>query len=602
MFEYRLAFISLNLLRVFVLLCKIDNRQLDYPMKRLGTLFLLSFVTLALSAQGQVQFLAKANAEKVVKGGTLEVKFVLKNSNGEDFEPPSFRDFEVLSGPSTVMNKTFVNGRLSQSVTYAYQIKALRVGQFTIEKARIKVGNRHFYTAPLSIEVVKAASSTAGEQPIFIQPKFDTLAYIGQQVEVTYYLYSTQTLLDINVLSTPKFSGTYTLPINFFTLDEQIEIINGRQYIMKPIRKFAVFPQRDGAVSIDELTAQVKVLDKSGNFPRVIEAEVISESATLRVNKLDSIPEYFMGGVGRFNFDATLIKEELSTDDNTTLTLDIIGTGDINAIQVPDLKQLKTYFEVYDPAINSQSEEQNDVIISRKVMTFQLVPKKTGTFQYVPMFTYFDTESKQFKTIKADTFDIEIRQGKNKPQKDTKGNSSNDGVRDIKPNLTSISFKTRAKLFGSPLFWILLTAPFLGFIIAVFLKKRQSNKEQRDATLGKTNQADRIALEHLAKAKTHLKKGEEKVFYNEINKALWGYVSNKLVMRRAELSKDNIRSKLSQNGIAKKQIDEFIALLNDCEMAVFAGIGGDEVAMQNTYKQAVAIIIALENKAKNDKA
>lgn len=566
-------------------------------MKRLGILLLLSCVAFALSAQGKVQFVAQANAKKVVKGGTLEVTFTLKNGNGEDFRPPSFKDFQIVSGPSTMVSKTFVNGRLSQSFAYTYRIRATKVGQLTIEKASIKVGNRLYTTTPIKVKVIKENPTLAGEQqPIFIKPEFSVEeAYIGQQVEVTFNLYSKKKLLSADVLSVPKFSGTYALPINFFRLGERIEVVNGQQYVVQPIRKYAVFPQREGEINIDELAVFVKVLDKSGNFPQVFETEVVSKATVFPVRAFEDTPKDFIGGVGRFNFDATLIKEKLSTDESTTLTWDIIGTGDMKAIQVPDLEQLKKYFDVYDPAINSDTEENDNIIVGRKVMTFQLVPKKTGKFQYVPKFTYFDTNSEQFETISADTFEIIITKGSGEIQDNSNEDFTDDGVRDIKTIFGTTTFRTTSNFFGSILFWILLALPFIGLLIALLIKQKRLADAKRDPTLVKISQADKVALQRLAKAEIHLNAGKQRAFYDEISKALWGYVSDKLVINRAELSKENIRSKLLENRVETSQIDQFIEILNNCELAVFAGIGGDEAAMKKAYNQAKAAITAIEN-------
>ncbi|MFK7946772.1 MAG: BatD family protein [Saprospiraceae bacterium] len=567
-------------------------------MKRLGILLLLSCLTFALSAQGKVRFSAQANAKKVVKGGTLEVTFTLENKEGEDFRPPSFKGFQVISGPSTMVNKTFINGRLTQSFSYAYRIRATKIGQLTIGKATMKVGSRILSTTPIKIKVVKENPKLAGEQqPIFVKPEFDVEeAYIGQQVEVTFNLYSNKKLLSADVLSIPKFSGTYALPINYFRISERIEVINGQQYVVQPIRKYAIFPQREGDINIDELAVYVKVLDNNGTFPQVSEAEVISKASTFPVKSFEDAPKDFTGGVGRFNFDAALIKEQLSTDESTTLTLDIVGTGDMKAVNVPELELLKEYFEVYDPAINSNSEEKNNTVISRKVMTFQLVPKKTGTLRYVPTFTYFDTNSEQFETIKADTFDIVITKGSGQIQDNSNEDFTDDGVRDIKTILGTTSFGHSPKFFGSILFWGLLVVPFVGLFIAFMLKRKRIVDAQRDPTLVKISQADKVALQRLAKAETHLNANEQRAFYDEISKALWGYVSDKLVINRAELSKENIRSKLLDNKVDTEQIDRFIEILNNCELAVFAGVGGDEVAMKKTYDQAKSVISTIENK------
>lgn len=554
-------------------------------------------MTFALSAQGKVQFSARANAKKVVKGGTLEVTFTLENGDGSDFRSPSFKGFEVISGPSTMVNKTFINGRLSQSFTYAYRIRATKIGQLTIGKATIKVGNKIHSTTPIKIKVVKENPSLAGEQkPIFIKPEFDVEeAYVGQQVEVTFNLYSNKKLLSADVLSIPKFSGTYALPINFFRLGERIEVINGQQYVVQPIRKYAIFPQREGKINIDELAVFVKVLDQDDRFPKVLEVEIVSEATTFPVKGFEDAPKDFTGGVGRFNFDAALIKEKLSTDESTTLTLDIIGTADMKAIQIPELEELKEYFEVYDPAVNSNAEEKDNMIIGRKVMTFQLVPKKVGKLQFVPKFVYFDTNSEQFETIKADTFDIVITKGTGEVQDNSNEDFTDDGVRDIKTILGTTSFSNSPKFFGSALFLGLLALPFIGLFIAFMIKRKRIADAQRDPTLVKMSQADKIALQRLAKAEIHLNADEQRAFYDEINKALWEYVSDKLVINRAELSKENIRSKLLENKVENSVIDNFIDILNHCEMAIFAGVGHDEETMKGIYNKSKSVITTIEN-------
>lgn len=566
-------------------------------MKRLGILILLSCITWTLSGQGNVRFSARANTKKVIKGGTFEVTFTLENASGEDFRPPSFKGFQVISGPSTMVNKTFSNGRLSQSFAYEYRIRATKVGSFTIGKSTIKFGNRILTTKPIKITVVKENPKLAGKQEaVFIKPEFDVeTAFIGQQVEVTFNLYSDKKLLGIDVLSIPKFSGTYAIPINLFRLGERIEVINGRQYVVQPIRKYAIFPQREGKLKIDELAVFVKVLDDNGRFPSVQEVEVISEATTFPVEGFENIPEKFTGAVGQFNFNATLIKEKLSTDESTTLTFDIVGTGDMKAVQVPALNQLKEYFEVYDPAVNSNLEEQNNTIIGRKVMTFQLVPKKVGTFKYVPQFTYYDTNSEQFEVLKADTFNFVISKGTGQIQDENNADFTDDGVRDIRTIIGTANFGAKPIFFGSTLFWILLILPFIGLAIAFFIKRKRIAAAKQNPIFAKMNQADKVALERLAKAEIHLSNSEQRAFYDEISKALWGYVSDKLVINRAELSKENIRSKLSDNNIDNPTIDNFIAILNHCEMAIFAGVGYDKEAMQSVYEEAKTVITRIES-------
>ena len=310
--------------------------------------------------------------------------------------------------------------------------------------------------------------------------------------------------------------------LTFLRLGERIEVINGQQYTVQPVRKYAIFPQREGEIKIDELAVSVKVLGEDRGFSRILEKEIVSKVVTLPVKNIEDAPEGFTGGIGQFNFDATLIKERLSTDESTTLTFDIVGTGDMKAVLIPELTELKEYFEVYDPAVNSDMEEKEHTIVGRKIMTFQLVPKKTGRIQYVPKFTYFDTNSESFETIEVDTFDILITKG-NGERQDSEGDFIDDGVRDIKTIMGTTTFRKQPLFFGSILFWAALALPFIGLCMAFLIKRKRIAMAKRNPTLMKISQADKVALQRLAKAKTHLNTNEQRAFYDEISKALWGY-------------------------------------------------------------------------------
>lgn len=565
-------------------------------MKRLGIILILSCVTTILWGQNMIRFTAKTNAKQIVKGGVVEVIFSLANAEGEDFKPPSFKGFKVVSGPSTMVNKSFVNGRLSQSYSFGYRLKASREGTLTIGKATIKVGKKTYSTKPTKVQVVKQNNKrTLGvEETIFIQPELDvTSAYVGQQVLVKFKLYANKEILRTDIFSPPTFSGTFAQPLNFFGLNDKIEVINGKQYVVRILGQYAIFPQKEGTVTIDELSAYVKLMDVSSGFSRVLDKEVVSKTATLEVKALEDKPNDFTGAVGAFQFKAILTKTKLTTDESTTLTLDIVGTGDMKAIQTPILEDLKPYFEIYEPAVNSQITEQNNMVIGQKIMTFQLVPKKVGRFNYTPKFTYFDTDENTFVTLKSDSIPINIIKGTG-AARDESEDFTDDGVLDIKPILSSTRFGGKPNFFGTILFWGLLVLPFFGLIGAFIIKKKREKAAQIDPNLVKISQADKVALERLKQAEVHLEKGEQRGFYDEISKALWGYVSDKLVINRSELSKANIRSKLIEQQVETEQIDNFIEILNNCEMAIFAGIGGNEQEMKKVYSQAKSVISAIE--------
>ncbi len=566
-------------------------------MKQVGIIFVLLLLSGTLLGQKIVRFVATTNAKEIVKGSVLEVVFTLENAEGENFQAPTFSGFQVVSGPSIMANKTFVNGRLSQSYAFGYALKATKLGVATIAEATIKVDKKTYRTQPLKIEIVAASTvpSLNSHELAFIKPEFNVKkAYVGQQVLVSFKLYSTKEILRTDVVSVPQFAGTFAQALNFFDYNNNLEIVNGKQYYSRVLQQYAIFPQKEGQIEIDEMNASVKLMDLSGAFSRVLEEEVVSKTTMLEVIPFRQAPAKFSGGVGQFDFEVVLTKEKINTDESTTLTLNIIGTGDMKAVQIPKLEGLEKYFEIYEPTVNTQLAEQNNQVVGQKVLTYLLVPKKTGAFRFAPTFTYFDTDSDNFRTISSDTFNIIITKGSGALQ-DNSENYTDDGVRDIKPLLNTTSFSAgKPHFFGTLLFWGLWILPLFALLIAIFIKRKQVADAKKDPVLIKIGKADKVALKRLAQAEIYLTQGEQRAFYDEISKALWGYVSDKLVINRAELSKENIRSKLIEKQVQPENVNHFINILNTCEMAVFAGIGST-ADMTNVYNQAKKMIIDIEN-------
>ncbi|NJN77596.1 MAG: protein BatD [Saprospiraceae bacterium] len=216
-----------------------------------------------------------------------------------------------------------------------------------------------------------------------------------------------------------------------------------------------------------------------------------------------------------------------------------------------------------------------------------------GSFSYQPIFQYFNTNTNTFETLKSESVEIKIRKGKENGESDAISDFTNTGERDIETIFASTNFNVgKPNFFGSSIFWLLIALPFIGLFAAIFIKKKRQKMAAINPVLAKMSKADKIAMQRLATAEKYWKTQEESAFYEEVSKALWGYISDKLVIPQAELSKENIRSKLSNTQVNKEDIDTFITVLNTCEMAVFAKLGTD---METVYKDAKSIITTIEN-------
>ncbi|NJN77595.1 MAG: protein BatD [Saprospiraceae bacterium] len=249
----------------------------------------------------------------------------------------------------------------------------------TIESAKAIVDGKTIESSPIMIEVVQSASISelAKTKDIFIKTELEfDKAYIGQQVIVTFTLYSTQKILKVELTNIPEFSDGYTQFFEFSQFGGNIEVINGKQYYALPAARCALIPHKESQLKIEGLGVGLKVLETSGPFKKVVEKEVISEAVILNVVPLENKPENFTNAVGEFEFDAIITKSELAMNESSTLTLTITGTGDMKAIEMPKFGELEDYFEVYEPTMNVITKEENNKIIAQKVLTYLLVPKK----------------------------------------------------------------------------------------------------------------------------------------------------------------------------------------------------------------------------------
>jgi hypothetical protein len=318
---------------------------------------------------------------------------------------------------------------------------------------------------------------------------------------------------------------------------------------------------------------------------------------TLSVIPLKNIPEDFTNAIGEFEFQAVLTKSEISMNESTTLMLSVTGTGDAKAIEIPNMKGLSSYFEVYEPTVNSVVKEETNRLVIQKIFTYLLVPKKVGKLSYTPSFTYFDTDTKNFETLENKAFNFTIKKSSGNSGNDEIESFADDGERDIYTIFAATNFRQgKPNFFGSVLFWGLIVLPLVALFVALGIQQKRKKEAAINPMLTKMSKADKMAMQHLAQAEKHWKSNEEQAFYEAISKALWGYVSDKLVIPQAELSKENIRSKLAEKQVTIQNIEHFMTVLNASEMAVFAKLGTN---METVYNDAKTVIVTIEETLKS---
>ncbi len=606
-------------------------------MKRLYLLIVL-FFSLFSGYAAEVEFKVNAPATVEVKQ-PFEVVFTV-NAQPSGFTPPTFKGFSILSGPNQSMRSSFqsYNGQTVQSlnISYSYYLQADMPGTFTIPAASVTVNGKTYQSQSVQVKAVKGSGQTPAatnapqgrqqqqsvvsidDNTIFIRANASkTTALQGEQIIISYKIY---TAVNISNYTPPKITsgnGFWTEDL----LDEnqqtetKTEVVNGRKYWTKEIRKIAVFPQDIGKLTLAplEMTVLANVEtprrstgsvwdmfdDAFFNQTQSVEKKIRSNAIAINVSPLPQAgrPDNFSGAVGKFNFTGKADKTNTKTGEAVTLKYTISGSGNLKSMN--DLQvQFPSDFEVFDPKINDHTQKSLAGVAGNKTIEYVIIPRSVGDFTVPPVeFSYFDIQSQKYVTLTAEAVKLHVEKGTNEGGSVVSGSNKED-IKYLNKDISYIKtadFKLRLNnqiFFGSKLFFILLVLPLLIFLI-VFFVWRKRMKLLEDVSLLKTKKANKAALSRLKKARHYLSIKDENNFYIEISQALWGYLRDKFNMPLAELSMDNVKEVLTQKNVDSETIDYLINTLHHCEFSRFAP-GDKSEKMDQLYHEMLQAITMVE--------
>jgi hypothetical protein len=563
--------------------------------------------TLALQGQ-KVAFEASIDARQILLNEYTKVTFTLKNANGDRFQSPSFEGFRVLSGPSTGMSTTIVNGRRSSELSYSYLLQPTRVGKFTIGAASIVVDGKKLTSNVLSVEVVKgkAADESADAKIFFLKAEPSTTeAVVGQQVILDYKLYL-QTKYRKNGLrevSESSYDDFYSEQLNWYRVFK--EVIDGVQYTSWIVKRIALFPQKTGTLTIDPLQLQLDISDSNqpamGFFSRPSERYIISsEPVEIQVSALpDGAPPSFSGAVGQYEFKASVPRTTITTDDALSVYVNFSGNGDQKRVTPPTLLVNSDSLEVYDPSVlREETREIQGTLRHLKEVEYLVVPKYPGEYQLPIAFSYYDPDSSRYLIRKATPYQVKVRPGANlrgeQARRQREKEKEAPEVQTLYPLKEKVRLGRKGETFvGSTLFYSLGGLPLLGLLGIFLYRQAQKRKQGIDPLLLKKQGAAKIAAQRLAAAENYLQAGDSKAFYNEVSRASLGYVSDKLHIPTSQLTKANVKEQLQQLQLPETSVEQFMKILQRCEMALFAGMD-NSAAMKETYENASKVIQEME--------
>ena len=609
----------------------------------------LMLAPLWLWAQDDPRLTVSAKKEVMV-GERFQVVFEA-NAEGKSFQAPSFNGFTVVGGPFTSTSSSFqmVNGSMSHSVkcTYTFALQAEQEGTFHVGSASLTVKGNKISSEPFDIKVVPddgshAAPATGGFSSGQGQSQQNTndpqvsgkdlflrvipskkSAYLGEQVVLTYKLYTKVPVSSLSVGKMPTYAGFWTKDIsdnNGGSLHQSSEYINGIEYTVAEIQKIVIVPQRAGNLTIDpmsiECIAQVRTesnrrrsmdpFEEFFNDPFFnrnianVKKELTSNTFLLEVKNLPEAgkPDSFAGAVGNYNFKADIDKTELKTNEAFTLTLTVSGTGNIELLQMPE-PVFPPDFEVYDPKITTSTNVNAQGLSGTKKAEYLVIPRRAGSFSIPAIeFSYFNPSSEAYQTVSSQPYEIKIEKGKDTDEGGSIYASNQEDIKylgsDIHHIMTGNAHLRPQKLsfFGSSAYFVGLLSLLLVFVILLFVLKKHE-EQAKDTAANRNRKADKVARGRLKNASQYLKVKDQEKFYVEMSQALWGYIADKTGIERSKLSMDTVSETMKSKNVPDELTQQFVDTLNSCEFARFAP-GSAEEKMDDLYRRGIDVISKAE--------
>jgi hypothetical protein len=586
----------------------------------------------ALNAMAQVKaFRAEVPRNTIAENEALQITFVIENMEDRNFSPPDFKGFNVVSGPMKGMSNMNINGVRSSSVTYVYLLQPQASGKLTIGAASIESGGKTVKSNTITITVNKAGTKPANsggggnngggnkgggnnngngqdvndylDENLFIRLFVDKKeVYKGEQVTATYKLYRKVQVDQYSITQAPSFNGFWTVDIEEAkTIDFTVETFNGVQYYVAVVRKVALFPQRTGELEIDPMGLECTVVVPTGGWSyQRFQHKFSSGKAKIMVKPLPEAnkPADFSGLVGELDMQVTLDKTNAKTDDPITLSIKFSGKGNLKFLENPT-PELPNDFELFDPKTTEKSTLQGNVVGGSRQIDYLLIPRRAGTYKLPPITTsYFDLKKGTYVSLRSPEMVLSV-EGESTVTKSVTSGINKEEVellgQDIRYIQTDDPDLTTQGSFVMPLpvFALAFGAPILLFfgLIAV---KRKRDKELGNTSLMKHRKAGKVAAKRLKQAEECMKANDKRGFYDELLKATWGYLSDKLGIPPSDMNKDAAINALRNRNVDAVQLTALAAMLDTAEMALYAPSTINE-SLQQTYDKATSIIDQLEN-------
>ena len=569
---------------------------------------------------------------QVVQGNKFQISFSLRNAEGNGFKAPEVGGCKLLYGPSksSSYSSQWVNGVSSSSSSEEYTMvyRADQAGKYTVGSATVSVGGKQYSTKPFTIEILppdrsaqqgnnrgsqsvqidNANTQTAGKQvsskDLFVRIILSkSNVYEQEAVVCTIKLYTKYQISQFIANIQPSYNGFLIEELPVSPNLNDIEHVNGENYMVAELKKCILFPQQSGKLTITSGTYDVTVVQYEqfrtpfGIMRQPVEKQLQVKSNTSSVNILplpEPKPASFNGAVGNFTVSTEIKPQVLKTYEAATYSYIIRGSGNIKYLKSPTIG-FPSQFDVYDPQNNINAKPSGSTVSGTVTIDYTFIPQFVGKYE-IPgtEFTYFNPATRKYETLTTQKYDLTVAKGSGSASQAPKGGieQKNRDILHIKTGDLHLKQEHSYAVEGFG-YWLWYIIPLL-LLAAVLFYYRKALKARSDMQLMRTKRANKVAQKRLRAAKQWMRAGDKNKFYAEVLTALWGYLSDKIQIPVSELNKENISAELTNYGATDEVIAAVIEVLNNCEFAQYAPeLSGND--MESIYSAAADAMDKLEN-------
>lgn len=607
-------------------------------MKRFIHAFLILAVT-ALGAAAQASFSVQA-PPRVTVGENFAVTFSLKNAEGSSIKVDKVPGLSLLYGPSTTSTSSMqiINGRTTSStrIDYTYYFKANEEGKYTIPPASIVADGKTLTSSSVTITAVAAPQgqnqqqqaqaqrqhqqqqsvdffdidTQTADKPVNAKDVFVRIilskssAYEQEAIECTIKLYTKYQISQFFASRQPSFDGFLIQELDVLPALNEEEVYGGERYATAILKKCIIFPQKSGRLTINsgnyDVTVRQFVNVNMGFFtvrdPKEREIKITSNSASIDIKPLPTPqPQGFSGAVGTFTAESHLVGNSFRTNDAATLIYTIKGTGNIKYLKEPVI-DFPDEFEQYTPKSDISANVQGSNVTGTMTVEYTFVPQTVGDFKIgSDKFVYFNPATKEYVTLDTPVYDIKVAKGASSPVSDSDRKDIQAKNTDILHIVTGPKHPSRSHILVPSCWWYWMLYPLsVAALVALMILYRSRARKALDIAANRFAKANKVARKRLRLAARYSAEGKDDLFYQEMTRAVWGYIGDKLNIPVSRLTRSNATEELLDAGVSPENVRELMDILDTCEMAQYTPQKSSD-AMARLYDAATAAINATEN-------